>query len=137
MKISQASNKEEFISYMKPYGDHVLHIIGEYHHIRKDGYYYKIGTYEQKHSASDKYTEYIASITDCLTLIKNAKQEVRKEKLDEYNEKFANPYMAASKGYIDEVIFPEDTRQKIAEALDLAYNKRETTPPRKHGNIPL
>jgi len=81
MKISQASNKEEFISYMKPYGDHVLHIIGEYHHIRKDGYYYKIGTYEQKHSASDKYTEYIASITDCLTLIKNAKQEVRKEKL--------------------------------------------------------
>ncbi len=64
-------------------------------------------------------------------------EEVRKEKLDEYNEKFANPYMAASKGYIDEVIFPEDTRQKVAEALDLAYNKREATPPRKHGNIPL
>lgn len=64
-------------------------------------------------------------------------EEVRKEKLDEYNEKFANPYVAAAKGYIDEVIFPEDTRQKIAAALDFAYNKRESTPPRKHGNIPL
>jgi propionyl-CoA carboxylase beta chain len=64
-------------------------------------------------------------------------EEVRKEKLDEYNEKFANPYVAAAKGYIDEVIFPEDTRSKIAEALDFAYNKREATPPRKHGNIPL
>jgi len=62
-------------------------------------------------------------------------EEVRKEKLDEYNEKFANPYVAAAKGYIDEVIFPEDTRYKIATALEFAYNKREVTPPRKHGNI--
>jgi propionyl-CoA carboxylase beta chain len=64
-------------------------------------------------------------------------EEVRKEKLNEYNEKFANPYVAASKGYIDEVIYPEDTRYKIATALDFAYNKREATAPRKHGNIPL
>ncbi len=64
-------------------------------------------------------------------------EETRKEKLDEYNEKFANPYAAAAKGYIDEVIFPEDTRSKIANALDFAYSKREVTPPRKHGNIPL
>ncbi len=63
--------------------------------------------------------------------------EVRKEKLNEYNEKFANPYVAASKGYIDEVIYPEDTRYKIATALDFAYNKREATAPKKHGNIPL
>ncbi|MEI6079253.1 MAG: acyl-CoA carboxylase subunit beta [bacterium] len=64
-------------------------------------------------------------------------EETRKEKLDEYNEKFANPYVAAANGYIDEVILPEDTRYKIATAIDFAYNKREVTPPRKHGNIPL
>ena len=63
--------------------------------------------------------------------------ETRVEKLAEYNEKFANPYVAASKGYIDEVIYPEDTRAKICAALDFAMNKREFTPPRKHGNIPL
>jgi len=64
-------------------------------------------------------------------------EETRKQKLGEYNDKFANPYVAASKGYIDEVIYPEDTRQKICAALDFAMNKREFTPPRKHGNIPL
>ncbi len=64
-------------------------------------------------------------------------EETRKQKLAEYNDKFANPYVAASKGYIDEVIYPEDTRQKICAALDFAMNKREFTPPRKHGNIPL
>ncbi len=64
-------------------------------------------------------------------------EETRKQKLEEYNDKFANPYVAASKGYIDEVIYPEDTRQKICAALDFAMNKREFTPPRKHGNIPL
>ncbi|MFH1223604.1 MAG: acyl-CoA carboxylase subunit beta [Pseudomonadota bacterium] len=64
-------------------------------------------------------------------------EEARQQKLDEYNEKFANPYVAASRGYIDEVIFPEDTRAKIISALDHAVDKRETTPPRKHGNIPL
>jgi propionyl-CoA carboxylase beta chain len=71
--------------------------------------------------------------------LKNAKdyEKLRKEKLDEYNEKFANPYVAASKGYIDEVIYPEDTRQKIAKALEISLKKRESTPPKKHGNIPL
>lgn len=63
--------------------------------------------------------------------------ETRAEKLAEYNEKFANPYVAAAKGYIDEVIYPEDTRAKVCAALDFAMNKREFTPPRKHGNIPL
>jgi propionyl-CoA carboxylase beta chain len=64
-------------------------------------------------------------------------EATRKEKLDEYNEKFANPYVAAANGYIDEIIFPEDTRLKIINALEFAYSKREFTPPRKHGNIPL
>ena len=64
-------------------------------------------------------------------------EETRTQKLAEYNDKFANPYVAASKGYIDEVIYPEETRAKICAALDFATNKREFTPPRKHGNIPL
>ena len=64
-------------------------------------------------------------------------EETRTQKLTEYNDKFANPYVAASKGYIDEVIYPQDTRAKICAALDFAMNKREFTPPRKHGNIPL
>jgi propionyl-CoA carboxylase beta chain len=55
----------------------------------------------------------------------------------EYREKFANPYAAAALGYIDEVIRPRQTRKKIAEALRMLRNKRETNPPRKHGNVPL
>jgi len=70
--------------------------------------------------------------------IKNSKDaNFRQEKLDEYNQKFANPYVAASRGYIDEVIMPEDTRNKIIDALETSFNKKETTPTKKHGNIPL
>ncbi|MDD4109471.1 MAG: acyl-CoA carboxylase subunit beta [Prolixibacteraceae bacterium] len=55
----------------------------------------------------------------------------------EYREKFANPYTAASLGYIDEIIQPKDTRKKIISALEMTRNKRKSNPPRKHGNIPL
>ena len=48
-----------------------------------------------------------------------------------------NPYVAASKGMIDEVITPSDTRNKIIKALNMLKNKREITPPKKHGNMPL
>jgi len=61
----------------------------------------------------------------------------RKELIAEYNEKFTNPYIAASRGYIDEVIPPHDTRKKIISALEMLKNKRDTNPPKKHGNIPL
>jgi len=57
--------------------------------------------------------------------------------VDEYRDTFANPYMAASLGYIDEVIHPKDTRRKIARALEASRNKREMRPARKHGNLPL
>ena len=57
--------------------------------------------------------------------------------VEHYKETFANPYMAASLGYIDEVISPKDTRRKIAAALEATENKREPRPVRKHGNIPL
>ncbi|MEO6952478.1 MAG: acyl-CoA carboxylase subunit beta [Polyangia bacterium] len=55
----------------------------------------------------------------------------------EYKEKFANPYAAAALGYIDEVIRPRETRKKVAAALRMLRNKRESNPPRKHGNVPL
>jgi len=61
----------------------------------------------------------------------------RQELVAEYQEKFANPYIAAARGYVDEVIEPRHTREKIIIALDMLKNKRDTNPPKKHGNIPL
>ncbi|HND13058.1 MAG TPA: carboxyl transferase domain-containing protein, partial [Pseudomonadota bacterium] len=55
----------------------------------------------------------------------------------EYRDKFANPYAAASLGYVDEVIRPRQTRAKIISALHMLRNKRQQNPPKKHGNIPL
>jgi propionyl-CoA carboxylase beta chain len=55
----------------------------------------------------------------------------------EYRDKFANPFTAAALGYIDEVIRPRDTRPRLCRALTMLGNKRESLPPRKHGNIPL
>lgn len=55
----------------------------------------------------------------------------------EYREKFANPYKAASLGYVDEIIQPKNTRRKIIGALEMTQNKRKSNPPKKHGNIPL
>ena len=55
----------------------------------------------------------------------------------EYREKFANPYFAANLGYIDEVIRPRETRAKVAVALRMLRNKRQSNPPKKHGNLPL
>jgi propionyl-CoA carboxylase beta chain len=61
----------------------------------------------------------------------------RGEIIAEYNEKFANPYVAAGLGYVDEVIMPRETRKKLLRALNLLETKRESMPPKKHGNIPL
>lgn len=61
----------------------------------------------------------------------------RAELLQEYRSKFANPYVAASRGYIDDVIEPHQTRPRLIDALHLLKNKRDANPPRKHGNIPL
>ena len=62
---------------------------------------------------------------------------LREEKTREYREKFANPYVAAERGYIDEVIEPRDTRRKLIQALEILATKRDQNPPKKHGNIPL
>jgi propionyl-CoA carboxylase beta chain len=62
---------------------------------------------------------------------------MRKELIDDYADHFANPYIAAERGYIDSVIEPSQTRREIIKALRLLKNKRESLPPKKHGNIPL
>jgi len=64
-------------------------------------------------------------------------EETRQRLIDEYREKFANPYVAASKGYIDDVIDPRETRPKLIKALEMLRNKVDTLPAKKHGNIPL
>jgi len=61
----------------------------------------------------------------------------RQEKIDEYNELLNNPYIAASRGYIDAVIEPSETRPRLIQALEIMCNKRDTGLPKKHGNIPL
>ena len=65
------------------------------------------------------------------------KEAARKQLIEEYKERFANPYVAAARGYIDDVIDPRETRWKIIRALEMLQNKTDTTPSRKHGNIPL
>ncbi len=59
------------------------------------------------------------------------------ELVSDYREKFANPYIAAQMGYIDDIIEPQDTRPRLVDALHTLLNKRETRPAKKHGNIPL
>ncbi|HNM35806.1 MAG TPA: carboxyl transferase domain-containing protein, partial [Anaerolineales bacterium] len=59
------------------------------------------------------------------------------ELVAEYKEKFANPYVAASRGYIDDVIEPKETRPRLINALAMLSNKRDSNPAKKHGNIPL
>src|SRR5690625_5300682 len=64
-------------------------------------------------------------------------EQTRQEKIDEYKEKFANPYVAAGLGMVDDVIDPRDTRLKLIQSLEMLYDKKEERPKKKHGNIPL
>jgi propionyl-CoA carboxylase beta chain len=64
-------------------------------------------------------------------------EQMRKKLVTEYREKFSNPYIAAEKGYIDDVIEPAETRPKLITALEMLVTKRESRPPKKHANIPL
>jgi propionyl-CoA carboxylase beta chain len=65
------------------------------------------------------------------------KEKKRGELVEDYKLKFANPYVAASKGYIDAVIFPQETRRYLIDGLRACQGKRVDRPKRKHGNIPL
>jgi propionyl-CoA carboxylase beta chain len=64
-------------------------------------------------------------------------EALRAELIQEYEDTLANPYIAAERGYVDAVIHPHETRVEVVRALRLLRTKRETLPPRKHGNIPL
>jgi acetyl-CoA carboxylase carboxyltransferase component len=61
----------------------------------------------------------------------------RQEKIQEYEDLFSNPYVAAGRGYIDAVILPSETRARLIDALETMSGKRELRPPKKHGNIPM
>lgn len=65
------------------------------------------------------------------------KDKRKAELVAEYREKFANPYVAAERGYIDDVIEPRETRPRLINALEMLNNKRDGNPAKKHGNIPL
>lgn len=71
--------------------------------------------------------------------IKNAAdpESLRQKLIAEYREHFSNPYVAAGRGYVDDVIEPHQTRAKLIAGLEMLQNKRDTNPPKKHGNIPL
>ena len=69
--------------------------------------------------------------------ISENKGKRRSELVSDYEKKFSNPYIAASKGYIDNVIMPRETRQKLISALNAINRKREDLPKRKHGNMPI
>ncbi len=64
-------------------------------------------------------------------------QQATDRKIDEYREKFAHPYIAAGRGYVDDIIDPRDTRPRLIDALETLRTKRDRNPPKKHGNIPL
>ena len=65
------------------------------------------------------------------------KAKMRQEKIEEFRERFANPYVAADRGFVDAVIQPRETRKKLVQALEMLETKRDKNPPKKHGNIPL
>jgi propionyl-CoA carboxylase beta chain len=64
-------------------------------------------------------------------------QDATDKKIEEYREKFAHPYIAAGRGYVDDIIDPRDTRPRLIDALETLRTKRDRNPPKKHGNIPL
>ena len=65
------------------------------------------------------------------------REQVRREKIEEFRDRFANPYAVADRGFVDAVIQPRDTRKKLIQALAMLETKRDKNPPKKHGNIPL
>jgi propionyl-CoA carboxylase beta chain len=66
-----------------------------------------------------------------------AKEKEREKKIEEFRQLFANPYVAAERGYVDAVIPPRETRKRVIQALEMLDGKRDKNPPKKHGNIPL
>jgi propionyl-CoA carboxylase beta chain len=65
------------------------------------------------------------------------REQLRQQKIEEFRDRFANPYVAADRGYVDAVIQPRETRKKLIQTLEMLDTKRDKNPPKKHGNIPL
>jgi propionyl-CoA carboxylase beta chain len=65
------------------------------------------------------------------------RDKLRQEKIEEFRDRFANPYIAADRGFLDAVVQPRETRKKLIQALEMLETKRDKNPPKKHGNIPL
>lgn len=70
-------------------------------------------------------------------LYRKASEKEKKTAVEAYEEEFSNPYRAAERGLVDEIIMPRDTRRKLVRALEMARNKNQSNPPKKHGNMPL
>ena len=70
-------------------------------------------------------------------LYRKASDEEKTAAVNAYEEEFSNPYRAAERGLVDEVIMPRDTRVKLIRALEMSRNKNQSNPPKKHGNMPL
>jgi propionyl-CoA carboxylase beta chain len=68
--------------------------------------------------------------------VEDRKKELEK-RVEEYEKRFMNPYLAAERGYVDDVIMASETRPRLIDALHAFRNKRDVNPPKKHGNIPL
>ena len=64
-------------------------------------------------------------------------EAARREKIEEFRERFANPFVAAERGYVDDVIEPRETRMRVIRGFKMLENKVDTMPRKKHGNIPL
>ena len=69
--------------------------------------------------------------------IGSERTQLRQEKIEEFRDRFANPYIAADRGFLDAVIQPRETRKKLIQALEMLETKTDKNPPKKHGNIPL
>ena len=76
-------------------------------------------------------------VAEIVQLIDKNAEQATEERMAEYREKFAHPYIAAARGYLDDVIDPRDTRPRLISALEMLRNKRDENPLKKHGNIPL
>jgi len=81
----------------------------------------------------DKAASAVTSATDKAEVM----ARIRNEKIEEFRERFANPYIAAERGYLDAVIQPRETRKRLIDAIEMLQTKRDKNPPKKHGNIPL
>jgi acetyl-CoA carboxylase carboxyltransferase component len=89
------------------------------------------------YSSTSSLRSAVGSAAVCSSRLYRMSTALRKELVDEYTDRFSNPYQAAERGIVDDVIDPADTRIKLIAGLDLLRSKREDLPHRKHGNIPL